>query len=161
MKLTASAKKSEIRQEWHLVDAKGLVLGRLAGYLATILMGKHKATYTPNVDTGDFVVVVNAGEVRLTGNKENTKEYQSYSGYPGGLKKTSYKRMKEKKPEFILTEAVRRMLPKNKLGRAMLAKLKVYADSEHPHEAQNPVPLNVTTSGGIYVGTERKSGSKK
>ena len=140
---TYYAKPGEVEREWLLVDATDLVLGRLATQLATILKGKHKPTYTPHVDTGDFIVVINADKVRVTGNKAEQKVYYRHSQYPGGLKETSYKRMMEKHPERIIEKAVKGMLPKNTLGRAMGMKLKVYAGAEHPHQAQNPRPITL------------------
>lgn len=135
---TYHAKPGEVEREWLLVDATDMVLGRLASEIAQILKGKRKAVYTPHVDTGDFVVVINAEKVRLTGNKENQKNYYRHSGFPGGLKETSYAMMMAKHPERIIEKAVRGMLPKNTLGRAMGKKLKVYAGPEHPHAAQMP-----------------------
>ena len=140
---TYMAKPGEVTQQWHLVDAADKVLGRLATRLATILMGKHRPEYTPHVDTGDFVVVVNAAKIKVTGNKLQQKTYERYSGYPSGRKVTSLGEMLEKHPERVISEAVRRMLPKSKLGRAMLRKLKVYAGPDHPHEAQQPQPLEI------------------
>jgi large subunit ribosomal protein L13 len=127
--------------EWYHVDADGKVLGRLAVRIATVLMGKHKPTYTAHVDTGDFVVVTNANKFRLTGNKDQTMSYPRYSYYPGGYKNIPFRTMMEEHPERILTSAVRRMLPKNALGRRMLQKLKVYVKSDHPHAAQQPAAL--------------------
>lgn len=135
------AKTGEVDQAWYHVDATDRVLGRLAVRLATVLMGKHKPIYTPHVDTGDFVVVTNAEKVRLTGDKANVMSYARYSYFPGGYKEHTYKHVMEHHPERILIESVRRMLPKNKLGRVMLSKLKVYAGDTHPHSAQNPTPL--------------------
>lgn len=135
---TYHAKPGEVEREWLLVDATDMVLGRLASEIAQILKGKRKPVYTPHVDTGDFVVVINADKVRLTGNKENQKNYYRHSGFPGGLKETSYAMMMAKHPERIIEKAVRGMLPKNTLGRAMGKKLKVYAGPEHPHAAQMP-----------------------
>jgi large subunit ribosomal protein L13 len=135
---TYYAKPGEVQREWLLVDATDLVLGRMATQIATILKGKNKPTYTPHVDTGDFVVVVNAEKVRVTGNKAEQKTYYRHSQYPGGLKATSYAKMMETHPERIIEKAVKGMLPKNTLGRAMGMKLKVYAGPDHPHEAQNP-----------------------
>jgi large subunit ribosomal protein L13 len=132
------AKNDQVEQKWLLVDADGAVLGRIASKLAMILMGKNKPTYTPHVDTGDYVVVVNAEKIRLTGNKAEVKTYESYSGYPGGHKFTSYAKMLERKPEKILELAVRRMLPKTQMGRKALDKLKIYAGAEHQHQAQQP-----------------------
>ncbi len=135
---TYYAKPGEVEREWLLIDATDLVLGRLATQVAMILRGKKKPTYTPNVDTGDFVVIVNAEKIRLTGNKADQKAYYAYSGYPGGLKETSFKTMMEKHPERIIEKAVRGMLPKGTLGRQMGKKLHVYAGPDHPHQAQNP-----------------------
>jgi large subunit ribosomal protein L13 len=135
---TYHAKPGEVEREWLLVDATDMVLGRLSTELAQILMGKRKPQYTPHVDTGDFVVVINAEKIRLTGNKAFTKNYYTHSGYPGGLKEVSYQRMLAKHPERIIEKAVKGMLPKNTLGRAMGMKLKVYAGPQHPHEAQKP-----------------------
>ena len=128
-------------RSWHLVDADGQILGRLATRIAMVLMGKDKPTYTPFVDVGDFVIVTNAEKIRLTGSKAQTKTYERYSYYPGGRKVIPYEDVKARHPERIVSEAVRRMLPKNKLGRAMLKKLKVYSGAEHPHAAQQPKPL--------------------
>ena len=135
---TYHAKPGEVEREWLLVDATDMVVGRLASEIAQILKGKRKPVYTPHVDTGDFVVIINAEKVRLTGNKANDKIYYSHSGYPGGLKEVSFQRMLDKHPERIVEKAVKGMLPKNSLGRAMNRKLKVYAGPEHPHEAQKP-----------------------
>lgn len=135
---TYYAKPGEVEREWLLVDAEDMVLGRLATQVAQILKGKTKPTYTPHVDVGDFVVVINADKVRLTGNKADSKMYYHHSGYQGGLKETSFQDMLAKHPERIVEKAVKGMLPKNTLGRAMGKKLKVYAGSEHPHAAQNP-----------------------
>lgn len=135
---TYYAKPGEVEREWLLVDAEDMVLGRLATQIAQILKGKTKPTYTPHVDVGDFVIVINAEKIRLTGNKADQKNYYSHSGYQGGLKETSFKDMLEKHPERVIEKAVKGMLPKNTLGRAMGMKLKVYAGSEHPHAAQNP-----------------------
>jgi large subunit ribosomal protein L13 len=135
---TYYAKPGEVQRDWVLVDASDMVLGRLSTRIAEILKGKTKPQYTPHVDVGDFVVVINAEKIRLTGNKAEDKNYYSHSGYPGGLKEVSFKRMLEKHPERIIEKAVKGMLPKNSLGRSMGKKLKVYAGPEHPHEAQNP-----------------------
>ncbi len=135
---TYHAKPHEVEREWLIVDATDLVLGRLSTQVAQILKGKNKPQYTPHVDTGDFVIVINAEKVRLTGNKANTKMYYSHSGYIGGLKEVSYQRMLAKHPERIIEKAVKGMLPKNTLGRAMNRKLKVYAGPNHPHAAQKP-----------------------
>jgi large subunit ribosomal protein L13 len=132
------AKKEQVVHDWKLVDADDKILGRLACKIAPILMGKTKPTYTPHVDPGDYVVVINAEKIRVSGNKADTKEYQSYSGYPGGQKIKSFADMMESQPEKVIMEAVRRMLPKSKLGRVMLSKLKVFRGAEHTHAAQNP-----------------------
>lgn len=140
---TYMAKKGEIAHKWHLVDMADQVLGRAATRIATILMGKHRPEYTPHVDTGDFVIVVNAEKVRVTGNKLADRTYQRYSHYPGGRKVIPMARMLEKHPDRVIREAVRRMLPRTKLGRTMLSKLKVYAGPEHPHQAQQPQKLEL------------------
>ncbi|HZK42062.1 MAG TPA: 50S ribosomal protein L13 [Clostridia bacterium] len=138
---TYMPKASEIDRKWYLVDAEGMVLGRLATEIASILRGKNKAEYTPHMDMGDFVVVVNADKVVLTGKKEQQKLYRRHSGYPGGLREIPYERMMEKHPERVLENAVRGMLPKNTLGRAMFRKLKVYAGPNHKQQAQQPVKI--------------------
>lgn len=135
---TYNAKKEDVNREWLVVDAKGLVLGRLATKIASCLRGKDKPIYTPYMDAGDFVIVVNADKVVLTGKKLTDKIYYSYSGYPGGLRETPAGKMLKEKPGNVLRLAVKGMLPKNSLGRAMLKKLKVYSGGEHPHEAQCP-----------------------
>jgi large subunit ribosomal protein L13 len=135
--------KAELKRKWWLVDAEGIVLGRLATRVADILRGKNKSYYTPFFDTGDFVIIINADKVRLTGKKEDQKVYYKHSGYMGGLKETSYQRVKTTHPERIVTHAVKGMLPKNKLNRKILKKLKVYAGSEHRHKAQKPEMLKV------------------
>ena len=140
---TIFAKKSDIEKKWHLIDAEGLVLGRLATRVAMILRGKNKPIYTPNADTGDFVVIVNAEKVRLTGNKLENKAYYHHTGYPGGIKKELAKDIMKKAPERIIMSAVRGMLPKNTLGRQQLSKLKVYSGTDHPHQGQNPEVLNI------------------
>jgi large subunit ribosomal protein L13 len=134
-------KPGEVAANWHVVDATDQVLGRLAARVSLILQGKHKATYTPHVDTGDFVVIVNADKVKVTGRKADVLEYQTYSRYPSGQKTYSYKRMLELHPEKLVELAVRRMLPKNKMGRNILGKLKVYKGDKHPHSAQQPKEL--------------------
>jgi len=138
---TYSAKPHEIEQAWYLVDADQRTLGRLATEIADLLRGKGKPAYTPHVDTGDFVVVVNAKKVRVTGKKLEQKIYYRHSGYPGGLRERTLAEQLERRPEEVIRKAVKGMLPKNKLASAQLRKLKVYAGSEHPHTAQNPVPL--------------------
>lgn len=140
---TWTATPDQIDRKWYVVDAEGQVLGRLASQVAAILRGKNKPTFTPHYDTGDYVIIINADKVVLTGNKEDQKEYQRYSGYSGGLKITKFKDMKDKHPERIVTYAVEGMLPHNKLGRAMAKKLRVYAGSEHNHEAQMPEVLEL------------------
>ena len=137
------AKKGEVERQWWLVDAQNKVLGRLASEIAKILRGKHKPQYTPHIDTGDFVVVINAEKIRLTGNKWQKKIYYRHSGYIGGLKEIPAWRMREKKPEEIIRLAVKGMLPKNKSRHKILKKLKVYAGPEHPHQAQKPKPLEI------------------
>lgn len=140
---TYSAKQHEIARQWYVVDAKGRILGRMATRIADILRGKHKPCYTPNVDTGDFVVVVNAEKIILTGKKPQQKIYQRYSGYPGGLKKIKFADMQKKFPERIVRLAVQRMVPNNRLGRKMMQKLKIYSGPSHPHEAQKPEALSL------------------
>lgn len=135
---TYSAKPHEVDQNWLLVDADGQTLGRMATAIATRLRGKHKAEYTSHVDTGDFVVVINAEKVKVTGNKASDKMYHSHSGYPGGLKSISFEKLIDRTPERVIQLAVKGMLPRTPLGRAMFKKLKVYAGSEHPHSAQQP-----------------------
>jgi len=135
---TYYAKPGEVEREWLVIDATDVVLGRLASKVAQILKGKHKPQYTPHVDTGDFVIVVNARKVRVTGNKAEQKAYFRHSGYPGGLKEVSFQRMMERHPERVIERAVKGMLPKNTLGRKMGSKLKVYAGPDHPHQAQKP-----------------------
>ena len=138
---TEVAKEQDIVRAWYVVDLEDKVLGRAATEIARILRGKHKAIYTPSVDTGDFVVVVNADKVRLTGNKLNAKMYHRYTGYQSGLRSISAGDLLEKKPEMLIQTAVKGMLPKNTLGRKMISKLKVYAGNEHPHSAQQPKEL--------------------
>ncbi len=137
------AKKEQVEHKWVLVDAQGLILGRMATKIATILMGKHRPTYTPHVDTGDYVVVVNADKIKVTGKKADTKEYDYYTHFPGGHKYVSFADMMAKKPEKVIELAVRRMLPKNKLARVMLKKLKVYRGPEHEHQAQKPEKIEL------------------
>jgi len=132
----------EITRSWHVIDADGAVLGRLASKTAKILMGKHKAGFTPFLDTGDHVIVINADKVRLTGSKETDKVYRSHSGYPGGLRETSARKMRAVRPIRMIELAVSGMLPKTKLGKQMYRKLKVYAGPKHPHQAQKPAPLS-------------------
>lgn len=141
MQKTYSVKESEIERDWYVVDARDQVLGRLASEVARILRGKHKPTYSPHLDTGDYVVVVNAADVRLTGRKADQKTYFRHSGYMGGEKHIPFRRMLKTHPERVIELAVKGMLPKNKLGRRMYGKLRVYAGAEHPHESQSPRPL--------------------
>lgn len=140
---TYMAKKGEVDRSWRIVDATDKPLGRLAAEVATVLMGKHRPEYTPHVDTGDFVVITNATQVGLTGRKAEQRIKQRYTGYPGGLKFESYGQLRERRPEKLIEDAVRRMLPKNRLGRVMLKKLRVYPGAEHPHASQHPTPLEV------------------
>ncbi len=135
------AKQGQVEPKWHVVDAEGQVLGRLAVRVANILRGRHRPTYTPHTDTGDFVVVVNAAKVVVTGRKEQQKKYMFYSGYFGNERYVSLREFRNRRPEFIIEHAVKGMLPKNRLGRVQLRKLKVYAGPEHPHAAQKPEPL--------------------
>ena len=132
------AKPNEIERKWYVIDAEDKVLGRLATEVATILRGKNKPIYTPHVDTGDFVIIINADKIKLTGKKLEQKQYRYHTGYPGGLKSISYERMIDEKPEKVIQLAVKGMLPKNSLGRQMIKKLKVYSGPEHNHEAQQP-----------------------
>ena len=140
---TYSAKPKDIQRKWYVVDADGQVLGRLATSVATMLRGKHKAIYTPSMDTGDNIIVINAAKIAVTGDKANQKVYYHHSGYPGGLTETPYAAMLERRPEQIVISAVRGMLPKSRLGRAMIGKLHVYAGDEHPHAAQKPETLKL------------------
>lgn len=142
---TRFAKKEEAERKWYLVDANDQILGRLASGIATYLRGKHKPIFTPHVDTGDFIVVVNAEKIRLTGRKLDDKLYYRHSNYPGGIKSESARSLLERKPEKVLQEAVWGMLPKNRLGRKMFGKLKVYKGPEHPHRAQQPENLSILT----------------
>ena len=142
---TETPKADMIKQDWYLVDAKDMVLGRLATQIATILRGKNKPYFSPHLDTGDYVVVINAEKVRLTGNKELQKNYKRYSGYPDGQTVIPFKRMIQEHPERIIEHAVKGMLPKNILGRQIFTKLKVYAGTEHPHIAQTPKLLNLSS----------------
>ena len=139
---TVSAKPAEVRREWYLIDAEGKTLGRLATELARRLRGKHKPCYTPHVDTGDYLVVVNAEKVRVTGNKLKDKMYYHHTGYIGNLKSTSLEKLMAKAPERVINHAVKGMMPRAPLGRAMLSKLRVYAGPEHAHAAQQPMPLD-------------------
>ena len=140
---TFSAKPETVKRDWYVIDAENKVLGRLATEVARRLRGKHKAEYTPHVDTGDYIVIVNADKVAVTGNKETDKVYYHHTGFPGGIKSISLDKQRSKAPERIIESAVRGMLPKNKLGRAMFRKLKVYAGPQHNHEAQQPKALEI------------------
>src|SRR5438132_13610350 len=142
---TFMAKKGEVAQRWHLVDATDQVVGRLAVQIATVLLGKHRPEYTPHVDTGEFVIVINAEKVRFTGKKWDTQVYQNYSHYPGGLREVTARVQLGKRPERILFEAVRRMVPRNPLGRQQMSKLKIYAGPNHPHQAQQPQEFKLPT----------------
>src|ERR1700686_3012625 len=141
---TAIPSPADIERHWHLIDADGLVLGRVASKAAKILMGKHKPSYTPFLDTGDHVVVINAAKVRLTGRKEENKVYRHFTGYPGGLVEMNVRRVKATRPSRMIEDAIFGMLPKTKLGKQMYRKLKVYAGDKHPHEAQKPVALSIS-----------------
>ena len=143
MSVSYMAKPEEVVRKWYVVDASGKTLGRLASRIASILRGKHKATFTPHVDTGDYVIVVNAGKVLLTGNKLKSKIYYRHTGYPGGLKSVTCEEMLNKHPERVMHQAVWGMLPHNRLGRSMIKKLKVYDTPDHPHQAQKPEDLDV------------------
>jgi large subunit ribosomal protein L13 len=140
---TYSPKPGDIERQWHVIDAADVVLGRLATHVATLLRGKHKPTFAPHVDAGDFVIVVNAGKVALTGNKRRDKIHYRHSGYPGGLKEISYEQLLAKRPAQAVELAVKGMLPHNRLSRKVIKKLKVYAGPDHPHEAQQPVPFEI------------------
>ena len=140
---TFSAKAHEVKRDWFIIDASGKILGRLATEIASRLRGKHKAEYTPHVDTGDYIIVTNAEKVAVTGRKFKEKVYYSHSGFPGGIKSISFDKLQKKDPARIIERAVKGMLPKNPLGREMYRKLKIYVGSEHPHEAQQPQPLDI------------------
>lgn len=140
---TYSPKPGDVERQWHVIDATDIVLGRLASHTATLLRGKHKPVYAPHIDTGDFVIVINADKVALTGNKINQKVDYRHSGRPGGLRATSYSELLAKNPRRVVEKAVKGMLPHNSLGRQMLSKLKVYAGPVHPHQAQQPVPFEI------------------
>jgi large subunit ribosomal protein L13 len=143
MKKTYSAKPKDIERKWYLVDAEGQVLGRLASQVASILRGKHKAVFTPHMDTGDFVIVINAEKIAVTGKKETDKKYYRHSGYPGGIKDTTLAELRAKKPEEVIRKAVKGMLPSGSLGRTQLKKLKVVCGPDHRHEAQKPETLDL------------------
>ncbi len=141
---TYTPKPGDVERTWHVIDATDVVLGRLASQVATLLRGKHKATFAPHVDNGDFVIVINADKVALTGNKRDTKLAYRHSGYPGGLRSVTYRELLEKRPDRAIEKAVRGMLPKNSLAAQQLSKLKVYTGAEHPHAAQQPKPFEIT-----------------
>jgi len=150
------AKAGELAKHWYVIDAEGMVVGRLAAQIAPILMGKHRPTYTPHIDTGDYVIVTNVDKVVFTGEKWQQKSYQRYSGYPGGQREEAAWKLFERRPERILELAIQRMMPKNKIGRHMLDKLKLYVGPNHPHQAQQPIPLEPlsgrpTPAGAVYV----------
>ncbi len=145
---TYSARKGEVERSWWLVDASDKTLGRLAARIAKVLQGKDKPVYTPNIDTGDFVVVINAEKVRVTGKKASQKSYHSHSGYPGGARSRTLKEMLQKHPDRVIRRAVKGMLPKNRLARQQLRKLKVYAGADHPHAAQRPQQMDLDQPGG-------------
>lgn len=140
---TFSAKPETVKRDWYVIDAEGKTLGRLATEVARRLRGKHKAEYTPHVDTGDYIIVVNADKVTVTGNKASDKMYYSHTGYPGGIREINFEKLQARKPEMIIEKAVKGMLPRNPLGRAMFRKLKVYAGENHNHAAQQPQPLEI------------------
>ena len=142
-KITRFIKTEDADRKWHVIDANDVVLGRLAAKAATIIRGKHKPIFTPNMDTGDFVIVVNAEKIKLTGKREQMKTYFTHSMYPGGVKIKTFNELINQKPEYVITHAVKGMLPKNRLGRKLIKKLKVYAGSEHPHSAQKPEALSL------------------
>jgi large subunit ribosomal protein L13 len=141
---TFSPKAGDIQRQWHVIDASDVVLGRLASQAAILLRGKHKPVFAPHVDTGDFVIVINADKVAISGNKLEDKHAYRHSGYPGGLRSVAYRDLMATRPERVVEKAVRGMLPKNSLGRQMLRKLKVYRGPDHPHQAQQPVPFEIT-----------------
>ena len=143
MKTTVMAKSETVDRKWYIVDATNIPLGRVASQVAAVLRGKNKTIYTPHVDTGDYVIVINTDKMILTGNKINDKKYYHHSGYPGGIKEESYKDLMAKKSDFVLERAVKGMLPKNSLGKKMFKKLKAYKGSEHPHQAQQPIELKI------------------
>ena len=157
---TYSPKAGDIQRQWHVIDATDDVLGRLASHAATLLRGKHKPIFAPHMDTGDFVIVVNAGKVALTGNKLQDKRAYRHSGYPGGMHSVAYSELLAKHPERVVEKAVKGMLPKNSLGRNMLRKLKVYAGPDHPHQAQQPTPFTITQITQIAQVGARSAGGK-
>ncbi|HUX92797.1 MAG TPA: 50S ribosomal protein L13 [Ignavibacteriaceae bacterium] len=143
-KITRFVSTKDADRKWYIIDAKDQVLGRLATKVARVIRGKEKVTFSPNADTGDFVVVINAKQIKITGKREMLKNYYSYSGYPGGLKIKSYSELMAKKPEFVIEAAVKGMLPKNRLGNKLIKKLKVYSDANHPHQSQKPEVISLT-----------------
>ena len=143
MKTTVMAKSETVERKWYVVDATNIPLGRVASQVAAVLRGKNKPIYTPHVDTGDYVIVINTDKMVLTGNKMTDKKYFHHSGYPGGIKEATYKDLMEKKSDFVLEKAIKGMLPKNSLGKKMFQKLKCYKGAEHPHQAQQPVELKI------------------
>jgi large subunit ribosomal protein L13 len=143
MKKTYLAKNSDVKQSWYIVDAKNKILGRMASKIASVLRGKHKVIFTPSVDTGDGVIVINAAQIKVTGRKLKQKVYRRYSGYPGGLKEVTLENMLANRPTTVIKLAVRRMLPGGPLGRDLIKKLKIYADDKHPHTSQNPISLEI------------------
>ncbi|MHB8336909.1 MAG: 50S ribosomal protein L13 [Ignavibacteriaceae bacterium] len=143
-KITRFITTKDADRKWYIIDAKDQVLGRLATKIARVIRGKEKTTFSPNADTGDFVVVINAKQIKVTGKREMLKNYFHYSGYPGGLKIRSYAELMAKKPEFVIESAVKGMLPKNRLGNKLIKKLKVYSDANHPHQAQKPEVISLT-----------------
>lgn len=142
-KMTKFVRSEDVDKKWYVIDAKDQVLGRLATKCARVIRGKEKPEFTPNMDTGDFIVVINADQIKLTGKRENQKEYFAHSGYPGGVKVKTFAEMREKDPAFIIEKAVKGMLPKNRLGRKLIKKLKVYSGSDHPHAAQKPESISL------------------
>ena len=146
------AKTGELNKSWYVIDASGMVVGRLAAQIAPILMGKHRPTYTPHIDTGDYVIVTNVDKVVFTGNKWQQKHYQRYTGHPGGQKEEAAWKLFQRHPERILQLAVQRMMPKNKIGRHMLTKLKLYSGAHHPHQAQGPIPLEALSGRPVPAG---------
>jgi large subunit ribosomal protein L13 len=143
-KLTRFIKSEDADKKWYVIDAKDQILGRLASKIAAMIRGKNKSTFTPNMDTGDFIVVINADQVKVTGKRELLKTYSHHSGYPGGLKVKSFQELMSKKPEFVIQNAVQGMLPKNRLGKKLIKKLKVYSGDSHPHAAQKPEQYSLT-----------------
>jgi len=144
MRTTYQVKESEIERKWYVIDAEGQTLGRLSAQVSKMLMGKHKPTYTPHLDTGDYIIIINADKVHTTGKKLDQKLYRRHTGHPGGLRETTLRVMQQKKPEYVITHAVKGMLPKKALGAKMLKKLRVYKGAEHPHTAQNPETIALT-----------------